>query len=412
MAKCSPAIDDGKSSRVVTPLAGFLILYALMYSAFGASSPFLPSWVEARGISPEHIGTLFAAGTAIRLVSAPIAGRLADRFRALRLTLAICAIGTAAAVLGYLPAWGFWSMLMVSVLHSFVLAPTTNLTDALALVASKRGGQQSFEYGWVRGAGSAAFIVGSVIAGLAIAAHGLSVIIWLQALLMVGVAIAVRLVPPVTTPATRGDGTISRESVLALARLPVFRRVVLVAALILGSHAMHDTFAVIRWTSAGISAQTASVLWSLSVAAEVAVFLLIGPKLLRVLTPTGAIMVAALAGAIRWLVAAFTANIGILFITQPLHGMTFALLHLACMRLLAGNVPQQLAATAQAIYGTVGVGAATAVLTLLSGWLYARMGPAAFIAMSLLCLTAIPVAAGLKRVSSVDDRQADDLVGR
>jgi hypothetical protein len=40
------------------------------------------------------------------------------------------------------------------------------------------------------------------------------------------------------------------------------------------------------------------------------------------------------------------------------------------------------------------------------------MGPAAFIAMSLLCLAAIPVAAGLKRVSSVDDRQADDLVGR
>ena len=38
----------------------------------------------------------------------------------------------------------------------------------------------------------------------------------------------------------------------------------------------------------------------------------------------------------------------------------------------------RLAATAQAIYGTVGVGAATAVLTLISGLLYARMGAAAF----------------------------------
>jgi PPP family 3-phenylpropionic acid transporter len=196
-----------------------------------------------------------------------------------------------------------------------------------------------------------------------------------------------------------------------LVRLPVFRRVVLVAALILGSHAMHDTFAVIRWRSAGISAQTASVLWSLSVAAEVAVFLLIGPKLLRILTPTGAIMLAALAGALRWLVAAFTANVGVLFLTQPLHGITFALLHLACMRLLANNVPQQLAATAQAIYGTVGVGAATALLTLLSGWLYARMGPPAFMAMSVLCLAAIPVAAGLKGASCGDGRQADDPKG-
>jgi MFS transporter, PPP family, 3-phenylpropionic acid transporter len=221
----------------------------------------------------------------------------------------------------------------------------------------------------------------------------------------------VRVVPPVTTPTSKTDRTISQESVFALLRLPVFRRVVLVAALILGSHAMHDTFAVIRWTSAGISAQTASMLWSLSVGAEVAVFFLIGPKLLRILTPTGAIMVAALAGAMRWLVAAFTANVGVLFVTQPLHGMTFALLHLACMRLLANNVPQHLAATAQAIYGTVGVGAATALLTLLSGWLYARMGPPAFTAMSLLCLAALPVAVRLKRASSGDGGQADDLTG-
>ena len=82
--------------------------------------------------------------------------------------------------------------------------------------------------------------------------------------------------------------------------------------------------------------------------------------------------------------------------TQPLHGITFALLHLACMRLLALNVPAHLAATAQAVYGTVGVGATTALLTLLSGWLYAGMGPSAFAVMSLLCLLALPVAAGLR----------------
>ena len=52
--------------------------------------------------------------------------------------------------------------------------------------------------------------------------------------------------------------------------------------------------------------------------------------------------------------------------------------HLACRRLMAQSVPDTLTATAQAIYGTVGVGAATGVLTLTSGWLYARLGPAAF----------------------------------
>ena len=353
-------IADAKR-RLSAPLGGFIVLYALLYSAFGVASPFLPTFIETRGIPPEQIGMLFAAGTAIRLISAPLAGCLADRTHALRLSLAVCAIATAAAAIGYLPAWGFWPLLIVSLFHAFALAPTTNLADALALVASRTG--QGFEYGWVRGAGSAAFILGSLLAGLAISLYGLPVIIGLQAALMLAVPFATRLVPPVVEPVDGTAQVISRARMVDLLRQPVFRRVVLIAALILGSHAMHDTFAVIRWTGAGISPYAASVLWSMSVAAEVFVFFLAGPWLLRVLTPAGAIALAALGGAARWLVAAFTANIAALSVTQPLHGITFALLHLACMRLLALKVPAHLAATAQAVYGTVGVGAATALLT-------------------------------------------------
>jgi len=45
---------------------------------------------------------------------------------------------------------------------------------------------------------------------------------------------------------------------------------------------------------------------------------------------------------------------------EPLHGLTFALLHLTFMRLLAQCVPRHLEATALTIYGTVGIGIATA----------------------------------------------------
>jgi hypothetical protein len=129
----------------------------------------------------------------------------------------------------------------------------------------------------------------------------------------------------------------------------------------------------------------------LSVTAEVVVFFVAGPWLLRCLKPPAAIALAALAGAFRWLVAAFTADVAALAFIQPLHGITFALLHLSCMRLLAQSVPDRLAATAQAIYGTVGVGAATALFTVLSGLLYARMGAWAFGVMSMLCLAALPI---------------------
>jgi PPP family 3-phenylpropionic acid transporter len=226
----------------LSPVASFIVLYTLLYGAFGAASPFLPAFIEERGIPPELIGILFGAGTAIRLVSAPVAGRIADRTHALRLILAACAVGTALAVMGYLPAASFWLLLVVSLLHAAALAPTTNLADALALVASRRGRPLGFEYGWVRGAGSAAFIVASIIAGWAIAWYGLSMIIWLQALLMLAVPFATARLPPVA--ARPETAAVTRAGIAALLRLPVFRRVVLVAALILGSHAMHDTFSV------------------------------------------------------------------------------------------------------------------------------------------------------------------------
>ena len=86
---------------------------------------------------------------------------------------------------------------------------------------------------------------------------------------------------------------------------------------------------------------------------------------------------------------------------KPLHGLTFALLHLACMRLIVQVVPFRLAATAQSIYGTMCIGLATALLTLASGLLYERMGGNAFLVMAALCFLALPLCTGL-RLSKVE----------
>jgi PPP family 3-phenylpropionic acid transporter len=179
-------------------------------------------------------------------------------------------------------------------------------------------------------------------------------------------------------------------------RIREFRLVIIIAALVLGSHAMHDSFAMIRWQAAGISPPTASVLWSESVAAEVVVFVLIGPWLLDRLGPSHAMALAAAAGAVRWSVMAATADAAAMALIEPLHGLSFALLHLACMRLLGKMVPPGLAATAQAIYGTLGIGTMTVLLTATSGLLYGRFGPHGFWAMAALCLCAMPFITRIK----------------
>jgi PPP family 3-phenylpropionic acid transporter len=94
---------------------------------------------------------------------------------------------------------------------------------------------------------------------------------------------------------------------------------------------------------------------------------------------------------LRWAVAAQSAAPLALALIQPLHGLTFALLHLASMRVLARTVPPGLEGTAQALYSMVGIGGAIAVLTLLSGALYARLGAHGFWAMAALCALAVPL---------------------
>ena len=194
---------------------------------------------------------MLSAGTAVRLLAAPLAGRIGDLIQALRVVLVVCIALAASVTLGYLVGHGLWILLGMNLLHAASLAPITILADALALGSPLRRKQRSpgFEYGWVRGTGSAAFIVGALLSGQAVGAFGLDLIVWLQALLLAVAAFVRDLVPELIHPRAADAVRAPAGSVLILFRLPVFRNLVLVAALILGSHAMHDAFAVIRWSA-------------------------------------------------------------------------------------------------------------------------------------------------------------------
>jgi PPP family 3-phenylpropionic acid transporter len=377
-------------------LLRFLLLYSTLYCSFGFSSPFLPAFLASRGVDSEWLGFLLGAGTAVRLISAPVAGRFADVFGAFRLELALFAISAAMASVLYLPTHSFWLLILVNLIQAAVLAPLAPLSDALALSWSRstvRDESGKLEYGWVRGAGSAAFIAGVLLAGQVAGSWGLGSVLWLTAAGLLAAALSTRFAPDLAegqNSTTQQQNVIERDWLLLL-RQPAFVRMVLAAAFVLGSHAMHDAFAIIRWGTAGISPAVSSVLWSESVGAEVLVFVLLGPWLLSVLGRTGAMALGASAAVVRWAVLAQTTNVAALAAIEPLHGLTFALFHLACMRIIADTIPRRLAGTAQAFYGTVGIGGTTALLTIVSGWLFAQFGAGAFWAMAFLCGASLPI---------------------
>ena len=387
-----------------SPLPRFLVLYVALFAAFGVASPFMPGLLLQDGLHPGAIGVVLAAGTAIRLLAGPFGGRLADRSGQAPVVLAGFTAAAALVATGYAPARGLVPLLLVSVAHAAVLAPLTPLADALTLGSAR--GEPGFEYGWVRATGSAAFIAGTLLSGAFVGWLGIGIIVWLNAgLLAVAACLGWRVPNRMAgAPAAAPSAAASQGSMKDLLGIPAFVRLMIVAALIGGSHALHDSFEVIRWRAAGLSAREASVLWALSVAAEVIVFLLLGRRLLERLGPARAMMLSASAGVLRWSAAALTAWFPVMAVVEPLHGLTFALLHLTCIDMIGRVVPANLAATAQAFYATVAMGATMAAVTLVSGPLYEHLGAAAFWAMAGLCLLALPLARGIREPAVADRR--------
>jgi MFS transporter, PPP family, 3-phenylpropionic acid transporter len=224
----------------------------------------------------------------------------------------------------------------VRLLQAAALAPLVPLADALSLAhARPRQNTGGFEYGWVRGVGSAAFVAGTLLAGQAAGDYGLSAIIWLSATALLATPIAARFVPgfPENAARDKSNGEIPHRPWLTLLRQRAFVRVTLVASLVLGRscdvrflcrdpldagrHQPRNHWRAVggvgRRRGAGPSIPGPKI-----VASDYADCRIGGVGILRLMS---------------WAVLAQTADVTALGLVQPLHGFTFALLHLASMRI-------------------------------------------------------------------------------
>ena len=385
-------VENAEPSRKASALPGFLLLYGALYAAYGTESAYMPAFLRSHGLALEQIGLVLAAGTIIRIAAGPAVGRLADHLAAHTRVVSTAAGLSGIIGLAYIPAFGFASLLTVSMAHAAVTASLAPLSDALSVTASTKG--RTFQYGWVRGAGSAAFVAGTLLSGHLIDRFGLSSIIVSSSILFLVMALCATKVPaPVALPSPAKS--IGPGAYRMLWNLAAFRRLIVVAVLVIGSHALNDTFAVIQWGQAGYGNLAISLLWCESVVAEVAVFLFLGPWLISRLGVPGAAALAAGAGVIRWTVMATTTSLPALIGVQALHGLTFALMHLAAMGIIARTVPDRLSATAQTVYGTGALGIASAIMTVASGYLYGWFGMQAFWGMAALCVMALPLVRGI-----------------
>lgn len=381
-----------RQSLPPNPKLGLALLYAAIFAGIGVNMPFLPLWLQARGLGPAEIGLVLGAPLLVRIVSTMLVGEWADRIgRPVRMLRASAAAGLAFFCL-LAAAEGFWALLIAAALAAAAVAPTIPLTDSLAVAAFR---SRAGVFGPVRAWGSVAFIAGNVLGGIALAAWSAAAIIWLivgmQALALASAFACVSDRPVHERPTKPPRSRLLLRGGLMLA--------VVAAALIQASHGAYYALGSVHWQALGLDGPAIGVLWSLGVIAEIALFWW-SARLPARIGPAHLLAVGAGAAVLRWSAMAFDPGGVALVMLQLLHALTFAATYLGMMRAIAALAPPGLEARAQGVAAMLHAVAMAGAMAL-AGHIHAEEGAQMYLAMALIAAAGgLAVMAGALRSGS------------
>lgn len=388
-------------SLMLRPLprpARFALFYGAFYLGFGAYLPYMPVWFEARGLSPELIGLAAGAGMAGRVIAAPLGAALADRMLKRRHAVTGFALAAALIFAAHIPVTSPWLIVVLAGLAGGAYTGVVPVIDAFAMGEAKR---RRFAFGPPRALGSAAFVAGNLGCGALIGAFGGEAALY-WTLTGAGLAVIAALHLPegrrrAVTPQARSRraGLTDLAGALSRAGLPL---AFAASALVQGAHGFYYAFSAVAWKAQGVPAEAVGALWATGVAAEI-VFFTVAAKHFTRLNPAWLLVFGAAASILRWAALAAAPPLGVLFMLQSLHALSFGATYLGFLRYASDHAPERYAATAQALNSALSGGVVLAGATYASGHAYAAFGAGGFLAMAppaalgLLCATALALRA-------------------
>jgi PPP family 3-phenylpropionic acid transporter len=361
------------------PVLRACLVYVASFSGAGLNQAYLPAWLLERGLGPSDIALALGAPMLMRLVAAPIFGRLADgsNIRAVVRIMAITALALACSLSTKRASVAILIFAPAMLLASQSINP---LVDASVASLIRRGVARDF--GRIRLWGSASFAAMTVTGGFVMGWGGPDAVFQTYILTLVMLVAASLLMPsaaPISPRSERGK--------LALLRRPLLLVVFVVAALILASHTILNSFGTVYWRALGYPADAIGLLWGLATCAEILMFW-IGAAIGRRLGPFGLLVLAAGGATARWSLMGLHPGILATAALQLLHATTFSATWLGLMGFVQSMVEDEVGARAQSAFATV-LGLVTAAMTFAAGPLYERLGASAFEAATLLPLIAL-----------------------
>ena len=328
----------------------------------------IPLYFAELGFSRLEIGSVYAMGPLMAIVSNLLLGLVADKAKNIRLLLGILFLCQIAVFLALAPLRQFAAIAALMAAFYFFQAPAAPMVDSLTLLASDRLGRS---FAAIRVFASIGFALCAVFYGYLYAVFGSSVVVPTGCLTA---AAALAFVPFL------GDfqANLRRFDFSELWGILKQRRTVLFFVLVwfvAVPQRINESFLSLRMQEVG-GGELIGWLWLTASFSEIPMMLLVA-RVGHRFRELPLLSAAAFFYVVRMLLTSVSDSPWEILAVSLIHSVSFGIFFITAMRYMTHLLPDQFRATGQALFVTVWVGLGGLFAGPVAGWLYDAFGAGA-----------------------------------
>jgi len=345
----------GKSSNIYIL---FLLLYAVAYMGHAVYTTFFPVYLDNIGLSKTSIATLLSIGPLVAILAQPVWGSIGDRSKKKNQVLQLLLFGSGISVLLLSLSDHYIYLMVIICLVSFFQTSIYPISDALTLEYLS---ETNWNFGPIRLAGTVGFAIMSVLFGMLVKEEMTGIFIVYCTVMLLAVLICFCL--PKVKGHQSGGKKVSMWVLFKNRKLVLFLAISFIVQVTLG---YYYAFFPIYYREMG--ADNALLGWSMVISAMSELpFLLFAHKLIKKFGIPIILLSTAFFAGLRWLLLYFVNNPYMVLPIQMLHGALFIVLTVTMAMFINEEVPKELKASGQTLYGLISVGVSRVVGSIIGG---------------------------------------------
>jgi len=341
--------------------------YFTYFSFIGVFAPYFGLYLQSLSFSAWEIGLLMSQMQLMRLFGPYFWGVLADRSGQRLWIVRLTSLATLVAFSAILFVSSFFALMLAIAVVAIFWTAALPLVETLTFDHLR---EDSARYSRIRLWGSVGFIVGVMLAGGVLDYLPLISMIWFSVATLITIVCSSWLVPEVSVahsveePAPLGE----------ILRQPRVRALLAASFAMAAAHGALNIFYTILLSDHGYRKSTVGSLFSLGVVAEIAVFFIMS-RVMRRYSLRTILIVSFSTSVIRFAMIGWGVDLmGVLVLTQLMHGLTFGAFHAAAISAINRWFPGRTRSRGQALYSSLAFGGGGLFGGVVSGWTWDHLG--------------------------------------